>query len=1063
MEEKRRSKSQPQQGLPKLNRRRPERDGGAGRGREWDRPFGSSLAAEASLGAVPRQPPPHHQSFFPQVMRRQTQVAPWGSQSQALPLRGERLPRLPCPESCQDTRSTGTRTGRQGEMAAKLLPSRAAAARQVGGPGRRLGQGMQSGKLPLGPPLLPRSPGQGLSVPRSGLGQEETVRLPSIPLAAPRHSQAASVPCQLPPLPPAAWAAAAGRRTASMATASSSHLPPVPIARGSRAEQGTAPRLQSLRAAPRRPQGQDAAGKPRSRVPGPDMSPKGCPGSQTPRQQAAAQGERALSRPGSPGLGREAGSGRERPMSQQGPALQGVPMKRNLPSTALPLRDESGKDVSVVPKSEGPAQLKVRSQGGHCTAQDAGEKAGSRLPEPTISRKSYPGRQRPRQQPAAQRGRALSLPVSASLGSQAGPQQQRQAAEQEPAVQGVRKKHSVSSTALPGQERPRKRGSVLAQSERSQKLKTWRLVCHCMAQDAAVKPRGLVTVRVVSPEISPGSRRPSQQPDPQCCRARSLPVAASLGREAGPEPRRRASEPGPALPRLHRRRTLSSPAVPLQQQPGKDGSLVPHTEPGQQRQERPRASAEGRALPLCKATLQLLGEISSHQKVLEWLQATFPDTGGASAEQQEEQQGDGQQEVCQGEGVTEPRLCQEEKKAEQELSDREDGKDQELSKGEDEMEQELSQVEASNSRAVVQGEDEKEEDVCQGEEEKKEELCQGEVSGDEELWQGEEEKKEELCEEDDGKKEEQSEGEEDISCNIRDKPFGPVNEGLPGTSPQQLPNCPSTVGTEAAAEAAGDLPSTSPTHAGATASEAAGAELARAAGKEEQRTALAAQTQEASTAAASPACGEQLRAAGQESQAAAPASPCCSSNPLASLLEAHGLSEQGAGTVGVSVLAGPESQEGTLSMEEEERKDNMEQELWLSQGQGDRDVSQVEDKTEQEVPQVEDRTELEGSPVEDGRAPRLSSPAERLPVPAPEQTPAFDQHSQVPGQALARSMEGRGLSEQGAVPQPGLSRFRRALRALRRLFRWPRRAAQPQHQRPTASTRPPLATSQPSS
>ncbi|XP_027488047.1 uncharacterized protein LOC113941086 [Corapipo altera] len=1052
MEEKRKSNSQPQQGLPNLNRRRPERDGGAGRGREWDRPSRSSLAAEASLGAVPRQPPPHHQTFFPQVMRRQTQVAPRGSQSQALPLRGERLPRLPCPESSQDSGSTGTQTGRRGEVAAKLLPSRAAAARQVGGPGRRLGQGMQSGKLPLGPPLLPRSPVQGLSVPRSGLSQEETVRLPSIPLAAPRHSQAACGPCKLPPLPPAAWAAAARRRTASMATASSSHLPPVPIARGDRAEQGTAPRLQSLRAAPRRPQGQDAAGKPRSRVPGPDTSPKGCPGSQTPRQQAPAQGERALSRPGSPSLGREAGSGRERPMSQQGPALQGVPMKHSLPSTALPLQDESGKDVTAVPKSEGSAQLKVRSQGGHSTAQDAGGKARSRLPEPAVSRKSYPGSQRPGQQPAAQRGRALSLPVSASLGSQAGPQQQRQAAEQEPAVQGVRKKHSLSSTALPGQERPRKRRSVLAETERCQKLKTWRLVCHCMAQDAAVKPRGLVRVRVVSPEISPGSPRPSQQLAPQCCRARSLPVAASLGREAGPEPRRRASEQGPALPRLPRRRTLSSPAVPLQHQPAKDGSLVPQTEPGQQRQERRRASAEGRALPLSKASLQLLGEISSHQKVLEWLQATFPDTGGASAEQQEEQQGDGQQEFGQGEGVTAQRLCQEERKAEQELSKREDGKDQELSKGEDEREQELSRVETSNSRGVVQGDDEKEEDVCQGEEEKKEEPCQGE-----------EEKKEELCEEDDGKKQEQSEGEGDISCNIGDKPLGPVNEGVPGTSPQQLPSCPSTVGTEAAAEAAGDLPSTSPAPAGATASEAAGAELARAAEAEEQRAALAAQAQEASTAAASPACGEELRAAGQESQAAAPASPCCPSSPLGSLLEAHGLREQGAGTVGVSVLAGPESQEGALSMEEEERKDNMDQELWLCQGQGDRDVSQVRDKMEQEVPQVEERTELEGSPVEDGRAPRLSSPAERLPVPAPEQAPAFDQHSQVPGQALARPTEGRGLSEQGAVPQPGPSCFRRALRALRRLFRWPRRAARPQHQRPTASARPPLATSQPSS
>ncbi|XP_027528442.1 uncharacterized protein LOC113961937, partial [Neopelma chrysocephalum] len=816
-------------------------------------------------------------------MRRQTQVAPQGSQSQALPLPGERLPRLPCPESSQDTRSTGPQTARQGEMAAKLLPSRAAAARQVGGPGRRLGPGMHSGKLPLGPPLLPRSPVQGLSLPRSGLSQEETVRLPSIPLVAPRHSQAASGTCKLPPLPPAAWAAAARRRTASMATASSSHLPPVPIARGSRAEQGTAPRLQSLRAAPRRPQGQEAAGKPRSRVPGPDMSPKGCPGSQSPGQQAAAQ-----------------------------------------------------------------------------------------------------------------QGRNLSLPVSASLGSQAGTRQHRQAAEQEPAVQAVRKKHSLSSRAQPGQERPRKRLSVLAETERSQRLRIWRLVCHCMAQDAAVKPRGLIAVRVVSPEISPGSPRLSQQLAPQAgrSRSRSLPVAASLGREAEPEHRRRASEQGPALARLHRRHTLSGPSVPPQHQPAKDGSLVPQPEPVQQRQERRRGSAEGRALPLCQARLQLLGEISSRQKVLEWLQATFPDTAGASAEQQQEQQGDGQQELCQGEGVAAQRLCEEEKKAEQELSKREDSEEQELSKGDDEMEQDLSLEEASNSRAVGQGEDEREEDMCQGEEEKNEEPCQGEVSGAEELWQGEEEKKEELCQEDDGKKEEQCEGEGDISSNMGDKPLGPVNEGVPGTSPQQPPSCPSTVGTEAAAQAAGELPSTSPAPAGATDSEAAGAELARAAEEEEQRAPLAAQAQEAATAAASPACGEQLRAAGQESQAAAPASPCCPSSPLASLLQAHGLSEQGAGPVGVSVLAGPESQEGALSMEEEEQKDNVEQELWLCQGQGDRDVSQVEDKSEQEVPQGEAGTELEGSPVEAGRAPRWSSPAERLPGPAPEQAPVFGQHSQ---------------------------------------------------------------------
>ncbi|KAM6382184.1 uncharacterized protein FN964_014937 [Alca torda] len=155
-----------------------------------------------------------------QVAHRQPEEAPQGRQSPASSLHGDRLPRLPCPESSQ---ATGSRRVQSDSVArSKALPCNRVVLQEDHQPR----QAATAGHAPTAWP-----------------------------------SECASTCCKLPPLPPASSASpAVGWETAS-STEASSCLQPVPPARGINGERGRPARVRSYRPARQLPPAYSAAVK----------------------------------------------------------------------------------------------------------------------------------------------------------------------------------------------------------------------------------------------------------------------------------------------------------------------------------------------------------------------------------------------------------------------------------------------------------------------------------------------------------------------------------------------------------------------------------------------------------------------------------------------------------------------------------------------------------------------------------------------------------------------------------------------------------------------------------
>ncbi|XP_029853334.1 uncharacterized protein KIAA0754-like [Aquila chrysaetos chrysaetos] len=196
-----------------------------------------------------------------QVGHRQPEAAPQGSQRQASSLRGNRLPRLPCPERSQ---ATGSRHAQTASLARRV------------------------------------------ALPRSGATREETTRLPALtplprPAAAARHAPAARPPgaaspcCKLPPLPAAPAASSARGRETSTGTAASGHRRIVPSARGVRGDPGTAARARVQRPAPLSPTARAAAVKGTAQCLRSEVPRKVAAASRRPSQQPEARRDGARS------------------------------------------------------------------------------------------------------------------------------------------------------------------------------------------------------------------------------------------------------------------------------------------------------------------------------------------------------------------------------------------------------------------------------------------------------------------------------------------------------------------------------------------------------------------------------------------------------------------------------------------------------------------------------------------------------------------------------------------------------------------------------------------------
>ncbi|XP_075000826.1 uncharacterized protein LOC142079974 [Calonectris borealis] len=195
-----------------------------------------------------------------QVGRRQLQAAPQGSQSRASSLHGDRLPRLPCPESSQ---TAGSRRAQTDSLAHRVaLPCSRVTTRE------------ETARLPALPPL-----------PRQA--------------AAPAHAPAAWPPgaartcgkLVFVPAPPPASSARGRERTIS--TAASGHRQLVPSAGGIRGDQGTALRVKRWTPAPHKPAACAAAVKDTARCLVSEALDKVLTGSRGPSQQPTAQRDRA--------------------------------------------------------------------------------------------------------------------------------------------------------------------------------------------------------------------------------------------------------------------------------------------------------------------------------------------------------------------------------------------------------------------------------------------------------------------------------------------------------------------------------------------------------------------------------------------------------------------------------------------------------------------------------------------------------------------------------------------------------------------------------------------------
>ncbi|XP_075018728.1 uncharacterized protein LOC142087876 [Calonectris borealis] len=231
-----------------------------------------------------------------QVGRREPQAAPQGSQSRASSRHGDRLPRLPCPESSQTA----------GSRRAQLLLQTDSLVHRVALPCNRVTTQEDTARLPALPPL-PRqaaAPGHAPAAwpPGAARACSKLLSLPRQEVAAghaPRHAPAALPPraartcCKLSPLP-AAPRASACMETAS-STTGSSRQQLGPSSWGIRSDQGTAARMESWSPAPHRPTAHAAAVREAARCLVSEVMSKVLTGSRGPSQQPAAQQNRAQS------------------------------------------------------------------------------------------------------------------------------------------------------------------------------------------------------------------------------------------------------------------------------------------------------------------------------------------------------------------------------------------------------------------------------------------------------------------------------------------------------------------------------------------------------------------------------------------------------------------------------------------------------------------------------------------------------------------------------------------------------------------------------------------------
>lgn len=210
----------------------------------------------------------------------------------------------------------------------------------------------------------------------------------------------------------------------------------------------------------------------------------------------------------------------------------------------------------------------------------------------------------------------------------------------------------------------------------------------------------------------------------------------------------------------------SATFLPVPGEPGEYLSSMSHRQPVLELNTKHLTSMEHR-MPLIREAspvLQKLEKISSHQRMLDWLKANFPSQCRALAKEEKQAENNRLQELCQGNKIGGKKMTQAEDKQPQILSQRECCMDEGLSQAEKDNEKRLWQGEGSNDK----------------------ELSQGENNA---IW--------------------------DI-YNIWDNSQGPVNERDSYTAPHEVPSSLSSLGTEAAAEAVSDLPSTSPATARAS-------------------------------------------------------------------------------------------------------------------------------------------------------------------------------------------------------------------------------------------------------
>lgn len=213
----------------------------------------------------------------------------------------------------------------------------------------------------------------------------------------------------------------------------------------------------------------------------------------------------------------------------------------------------------------------------------------SRIPV-RVSHMASPGMQRPGQWPTAQQDWEHSMAVPAALGEQ-GP-------------------------ALP----------LLCETEPSQELETRSPVGSRTSQETYVVYRSCIPVQV-SRMVSTGLQRPSQQQTEEQDRAHGRPVSAPLGTLPETWCHRQVTEQDPAVSCVQMgRQNLSGTSLPLPAKPAENLSTLSQRKHPQELNTRHPACAE-HTLPLLRETspvLQKLEEMPSDQRVLDWLEANFP-------------------------------------------------------------------------------------------------------------------------------------------------------------------------------------------------------------------------------------------------------------------------------------------------------------------------------------------------------------------------------------------------------------------------------------------------------